>query len=72
MSTQRILGFALLAVGVVLFAMGLNASNSVADQVTNTFLGRFSDSTMWYLIGGAGVGVFGLLLILFGFKAKRG
>ena len=71
MSTQRILGFALLAVGVVLFAMGLNASNSVADQVTNTFLGRFSDSTMWYLIGGAGVGVLGLLLILFGFKAKR-
>ncbi|MFA6432971.1 MAG: DUF3185 family protein [Candidatus Paceibacterota bacterium] len=51
--------------------MGLNASNSVADQVTNTFLGRFSDSTMWYLIGGFAVGAFGFLLILFGFKAKR-
>ncbi|MFA5851894.1 MAG: DUF3185 family protein [Spirochaetales bacterium] len=71
MSSQRILGFALLIVGVFLFAIGLNASNSVADQVTNTFLGRFSDSTMWYLIGGFAVGAFGFLLILFGFKAKR-
>lgn len=71
MNSQRILGFALLLVGVLLFATGLNASHSVADQVTNTFLGRFSDSTTWYLIGGIATAAFGFLLILFGFRAKR-
>ena len=55
-----------LVVGVALLVVGLNASNSVADQVKETFTGRFTDKTTWYIIGGIGLGVLGLLVALFG------
>lgn len=71
MNLRRILGFVLLAVGIGAFGIGLNASQSVADQVSNTFLGRFSDTTTWYLLGGIAAAVFGLMLVSFGFRGKR-
>lgn len=64
MSTQRIAGIVLLVVGVVLLILGINASDSVADQVSETFTGRFTDTTTWYIVGGIGLGLLGLLLIL--------
>ena len=66
MSSNRILGVVLLVVGVGLLIIGLNASDSVADQVKETFTGRFTDKTTWYIIGGIGLGVLGLLLTLSG------
>lgn len=71
MNSQRVLGFVLLVVGILAFAVGLNASHSVTDQVSNTFLGRFTDSTTWYMIGGIAAAVIGLLLVLFGFRGKH-
>ncbi len=62
MPTQRIVGIVLLVIGVVLLVIGVNASNSVADQVSETFTGKFTDSTTWYLIGGIGLGLLGLLM----------
>lgn len=62
MSTQRIVGIVLLVVGAVLFIMGMNASDSVADQVSETFTGKFTDKTTWYIIGGLAIGLFGLLM----------
>jgi drug/metabolite transporter (DMT)-like permease len=72
MSPQRILGIVFLIVGVVLIVIGTNASNSVADQVSNTFTGRFTDTTTWYIVGGIATGLLGLLMIVFGLKGKRG
>jgi len=66
MSPPRILGIVLLVIGVVVLIIGMNASHSVADQVHNTFTGRFTDTTTWYIIGGIGAAVLGLLLALFG------
>ena len=60
MSPQRIFGIALLVVGVVLFAMGMNSSHSFADQVSNTFTGRFTDNTQWYIVGGLFAAIVGL------------
>lgn len=71
MSTQRIAGLAILAVGVVVLIYGLNASHSMADRLSNTFTGRFTDSTTWYIIGGAAAAIFGGLLAAFGPGAKR-
>lgn len=62
MSPQRIVGIVLLVVGVVLFVIGMNASDSIADQVSDTFTGRFTDKTTWYIIGGIGTALLGLLL----------
>lgn len=63
MST-KIIGLVLLVIGAILLVFGWNASQSIADQVTETFSGRFTDETMWYIIlGGASV-VAGLVLTL--------
>lgn len=71
MTPYRIGGIVLLVLGAVLLIIGLNSSDSVADQVSETFTGRFTDSTMWYIIGGAGLGLMGLLLLVGGGKWKK-
>lgn len=57
--TPRILGIVLLVVGLILVAFGLNASDSVRDSVKEGLTGRYTDKTMWYLIGGAALAVLG-------------
>ena len=64
MTVQRIIGVALLVAGLLLLFTGWQASDSLGEQVHETFTGRFTDSTMWYLIGGAVASVSGLLLLV--------
>jgi len=71
MDSQRILGVVILVVGIVLLAIGINASNSAVDQISNTFLGRFTQATTWYIVGGIGAGLFGLLMLLMGGRGKN-
>lgn len=71
MNSQRILGVVLLVVGVILLVVGMNASHSMADQVSNTFTGRFTDATVWYIIGGIATGLLGLLMVLYGMRGKN-
>jgi hypothetical protein len=70
MSPQRILGVVGLVIGVVLLVLGVNASHSLADSVSNTFTGHFTQATTWYIIGGIAAALFGLLLIFFGGRGK--
>ncbi|MDX9827133.1 MAG: DUF3185 family protein [Spirochaetia bacterium] len=70
MSSRVIFGFVLLVAGVIAFVYGLNASKSVVEQVSNTFIGRFSEATTWYMIGGIASAVAGLLMVLFGFRGR--
>jgi hypothetical protein len=69
MNIQRAVGIALLVVGVVLFIVGMNASNSVADRWSNFFTGHFTDATLWYIVGGLTLAVVGLVLAMFGRRA---
>lgn len=62
MTPQRILGIVFLVIGVVLLIIGLNASDSVADQISETFTGKFTDSTTWYILGGIGLAVVGAIV----------
>jgi uncharacterized membrane protein len=71
MNTQRIVGIVLLVVGVAVLIYGINASHSVADRVSDTFTGRFTEATTWYIIGGAAAGLLGLLLVAFGGGRNR-
>lgn len=71
MSSQRIFGVVLLVVGVGVLIYGMNASHSVADRVSDTFTGRFTQTTTWYIIGGAASGLMGLLLAAFGGGRNR-
>lgn len=65
MST-RLLGIVLLVVGLILLGFGLNASDSVADSVSEGFTGRFTDQTMWYIIGGGALAIAGAAVALTG------
>jgi len=68
MSQSRIFGIVLLVAGAALLVIGMNASHSVGDQVSQTFTGRFTKETMWYLIGGGAAALFGLLMVFSGGK----
>ena len=70
MSPQRIVGIVLVIVGVIVLVMGVNASHSAADQLSNTFAGRFTQTTTWYILGGIAAAIFGLLLAVFGARGK--
>ncbi|HCC81646.1 hypothetical protein C9933_00880 [Methylophaga nitratireducenticrescens] len=64
MGGQKLLGIILVVIGIILLVFGFNASQSLGDQVTETFTGRFTDETMWYIIGGAVAVVVGGFLAL--------
>jgi drug/metabolite transporter (DMT)-like permease len=65
MGTGKILGVVLLVVGVLLLFFGWQGSESVGDQISETFTGRFTDETMWYLIGGVAAVIAGAFLAFF-------
>lgn len=69
--SNRVLGIVLLVVGLLLVGFGLNATESVSDSVSEGFTGRFTDKTMWYLIGGAALAIGGLALAFMGKGATR-
>jgi hypothetical protein len=70
MNLQSIFGVVLLVVGVILLSVGMNASHSLADQMTNTFTGRYTHDTTWYIIGGIATALLGLLMVLFGVRGR--
>ena len=64
MKLHQIVGVVLLVVGGLLLFSGWQASESVGEQLHESFTGRFTDTTMWYLVGGAASAVAGLLLVV--------
>ena len=71
MSLSRIAGLVLVAVGVALLVMGHNATQSPAEELSKTFLGRYSHETVWYLVGGIAALVGGGVIALFGARPVR-
>lgn len=71
MNTQQIFAIVLMVVGVAMFVIGLNATDSVADRFSNFFTGHFTDTTVWYLIGGITCAVGGLMVWMFGGRTDR-
>ena len=65
MNPQRIFGIVMIVIGVILLIVGMNSSHSLADQVSNTFTGRFTQATTWYILGGIALALLGLLMALF-------
>lgn len=66
MSPQRIVGLILIVLGIVLLVIGLNATDSVGERVSNFFTGHFTEKTTWYLILGAVAAVGGVALLAVG------
>lgn len=66
MSASKMVGLVALVLGVVLLVFAYQSSNAPLDQISSVVTGRYTDQTMWYLIGGIGVTLFGGLLMLYG------
>ena len=66
MINKRILAIVLVAVGLLLFLIAYQASESVSDQVTEAVTGRFTDSTIWLIILGTAATVAGAVLLWLG------
>jgi hypothetical protein len=69
MSSNQIVGILLVAVGIFLLVFGYNASQAPLDQLSETFTGKFRDSTMLYLLGGVIAVVAGGALAMLGRRA---
>ena len=69
MKSGQIIGIVVFAIGLVLLYFAYNASNAPVDQIANAVTGRFTNQTMWYLIGGIAAAIGGGLLFLFGRRA---
>jgi hypothetical protein len=61
---NRILALGLLAGGVILIILGVNASNSFGSDVSRFFTGSPTDKAIWMLIGGIAASVVGLTMSL--------
>lgn len=59
MSTRKAVGVTLLVVGVVLLIFGIQASQSFASDVSETFTGSPTDRAIWMIVGGAAAAVLG-------------
>ena len=70
MIPQRIGGLTLLVIGAVLLAFGLNATHGFADSVNESFTGRYTDKTMWYIIGGGALVLVGAGAAIRGAKTR--
>lgn len=53
MNARRVIGIALLVGGVLLLFFGMNASESFASDVSETFTGSPTDRSIWMLVLGA-------------------
>ncbi|WP_152205864.1 DUF3185 family protein [Marinobacter changyiensis] len=62
MAGRKVIGLVLLLVGILLLFFGWQSTESVGEQISETFTGRFTDETMFYLIGGAAAAVAGIFL----------
>jgi len=51
-----------LVVGVILLYFGWQSSQSLGDQLTEAVTGRFTDNTMWFIIGGAAAVIAGAFM----------
>ncbi len=62
---MRILGLVVLAVGIVVLAFGINASQAVPEKAVETVTGKYTGNTMVYIIGGVAMIVGGAALAWF-------
>jgi len=67
---NKAVAIALLAGGIVLIVIGVNATKSFSSDVSRFFTGSPTDKAVWMLIGGIVATVVGLAMTLRGSKSS--
>ena len=49
---MRVIGIVIVAVGIALLAFGIYSTDVFREKVNKNVTGRYTDKTMWYIIGG--------------------
>ena len=62
------ISIAVLAGGIILLILGINAYNSSSSDISRFFTGSATDKSVWLLVGGAVVSALGLVGLLRGTK----
>lgn len=62
------ISIAVLAGGIILLILGINAYNSSSSDISRFFTGSATDKSVWLLVGGAVATVLGLVGLLRGKK----
>lgn len=63
MTDERLIGLTLSIGGIAIFIIGVMSSDSFADQLNLFVTGRFTDVTVWYMIGGIAFLVVGGMMV---------
>ena len=58
---NKIVSLALLAGGIILIVIGINATNSFSSDISRLFTGSPTDKAMWMLMGGIIAAIIGLM-----------
>jgi LPXTG-motif cell wall-anchored protein len=66
MKASQMVGIVVLVLVAVMLGFAYHSSNAPLDQISNIVTGRYTDQTMWYLIGGIVLVLAGGLLTIFG------
>ena len=56
----KAISYAVLAGGIILLILGIDAYNSSSSDISRFFTGSATDKSMWMLVGGAVATVLGL------------
>jgi hypothetical protein len=62
--SNKALGIALVAIGIVLVVFGIHAADSIGSDFSRFFTGNPTDKSMWLLLGGVTSLVLGCVLTL--------
>tara|TARA_R110001592_G_scaffold64194_4_gene197434 strand:+ start:8336 stop:8554 length:219 start_codon:yes stop_codon:yes gene_type:complete len=71
MNNIQILGIGVFLMGVVLLVFAYNATEAPVDQISDMLTGRYSDTTMLYIVAGIITMVGGGLAAVFGKPVLR-
>ena len=66
MEMKRIIGVAVLSIGVILPGFAYHSTNAPMERISDAMTGRYSNETMWLFAAGTAAAVGGGLLALFG------
>ena len=64
MGNRKVIAIVLLVLGAILLYFGFNASQAPVEEIGEALTGRYSDSTMLYLVGGGVAAIAGLVMLL--------